>query len=96
MYIFSENEREIINTDFVERFCISEKPDASLIIASYGAERAPVTIGRYKDYNEAKGAFGQLLGALINDHAYVYMPPSSYYSEEPRVKDARTKRKGGS
>ena len=29
MYILTGDKKQIINSDFVERFCISEKPDAS-------------------------------------------------------------------
>lgn len=35
MYILTGDKKQIINSDFVERFCISEKPDAALIVASY-------------------------------------------------------------
>ena len=38
MYILTGDKKQIINSDFVERFCISEKPDAALIVGTKGDE----------------------------------------------------------
>lgn len=94
MYIL--NRFQIINSEFVERFCIAEKPDAALIVASYNHERPPVTLGRYRDLKEAEGVLGQIFSAMAGGQSGFDMPESLYSSEEYIKKDARTKRKGGS
>lgn len=97
MYILTSDMKSIVDSSFVERFCIVEKPDAVLIVASYSAERA-VTIGRYADRKEADAAFGSLLNNLIgsgNTYSFT-MPDSILYHSEKWKRDARTTRKGGS
>lgn len=96
LYILNGKQTEIVNSDFVERFCIAKKSDAALVVASYGADRAPVTLARYKDENEAKNALKDLLMALYGNNAWFDMPESLYYSEEHKKHDARTKRRGQS
>ena len=98
MYILNGAKNQIVNTDFVERFCIAEKNDATLILLSYssGSECPPVTLARYKDAKEAQEALGDLFAALTEEQGYFIMPESRYYCEEKTIKDARTKRKGGS
>lgn len=63
MYILASDMKIILDSRFIERFCIVEKPDAVLIIASYSADRA-VTIGKYADRKEADAAFASLFGNL--------------------------------
>ena len=97
MYILTERQREIINSEFVERFMIATKDDASLILASYRiGDGGAVTIGRYADDKEAKDVLSNLFGALANRSTYYTMPESSYYAKETWKRDARTKRRGGS
>lgn len=96
MYILSCGGKEIVNSEFVERFLVSVKPDATLVIGSYNATRPPVTIGRYADEKEAKETLLTLWNALAGGQTMFEMPESRYYFEEPVKKDARTKRKGGS
>ena len=96
MYIMSEDQKQIINADYPERYCLVEKPDAVLVIASYRDDRPPVTLGRYKDMKDARDVIGQLLTALTGGQAYFHMPESRVYDEARTVRDARTKRKGGS
>ena len=96
MYIMSEDGRQIINADFPERFCIVAKPDATLIVASYGDARPPVTMGRYFGEDEARDVMGGLLTALWSGQSCFYMPISQLYAEERSKHDARTKRRGGS
>lgn len=97
MYVLAGDGKSIIDTDFVERFCIVEKLDACLIVASYSADRA-VTIGRYADRKEADAAFGCLFNDLgeRGDEGTFTMPNSVRYYGERRKRDARTARKGGS
>lgn len=97
MYILTGDGKSIIDSSFVKRFCIVEKSDACLIVASYSADRA-VTIGRYADRKEADAAFSSLFSNLVgNSDTYAFtMPDSVLYHGEKRKCDARTKRKGGS
>lgn len=98
MYILNERQTEIINSDYVERFVVAEKPDAGLCIASYArtGEKQCVTIGRYKNLKEAQEALAGLFLAMAAGETSYRMPPSLYYDEERTVRDARTKRRGGS
>ncbi len=96
MYIVDSRAKQIINSDFVERFCVSEKDDAALIVASYSDVRPPVTMGRYRGLEEAQDTLGQLLSALVGGQMVFHMPDSLLYGGQSRVKDARVKRKGGS
>lgn len=98
MYVMTSNGAQIINSDFVERFVIVEKPDAALILASYTSanEPPPVTIGRYKDRKEAQDALEDMFSALASKFDCYTMPDSVLFFEEHTKKDARTKRKGGS
>lgn len=48
MYIVSGDALQIIDSACVERFVVAKKPDAVLILASYGAERQPITIAKYE------------------------------------------------
>lgn len=96
MYIMAAGGKQIVNSEFVERFCIAEKEDAALIVASYSDVRPPVTMARYKDMEEARRAIGELMGALAGGQACFDMPDSILYYEEQIKKDARTKRRGGS
>lgn len=97
MYIMSLNGKEIVNSDFVERFRIDEKDDCDLIIASYSASMRPVTMARYpKTKKEALSALSELFVALTGGQQSFYMPMSTLYDGERIKKDARTKRRGGS
>lgn len=97
MYILNGSELEVVNTDFVERFCVVRKDDAALIVASYSSERPPVTLARYAGVGEAKAALRTLFYDLAGDGEAVFeMPESSLYGAEPVRHDARTKRRGGS
>lgn len=97
MWIVAGDEKQIISSDFVQRFCVADKKDAVLIVASYDTgDSRPVTIGRYKDAREAKDALADILTALAGDQEYFYMPESRLAHEQVVIKDARTKRKGGS
>lgn len=97
MYILTSDMKSIVDSSFVERFCLVEKPDAVLIVASYGANRA-VTIGRYADRKEADAAFSSLLSDLVasSDTYSFTMPDSVLFHGEKQKRDARTVRKGGS
>ena len=88
MYILTGDKKQIINSDFVERFCI--------IVASYDKNAKVVTVARYRDLREAQKVLGELLCAIAGGQAYYTMPESLLYAEQHISKDARIKRKGGS
>lgn len=94
-YIFASDQKSIIDSSFVERFCLVEKPDAYMIVASYSAEHM-VTIGKYKDRAEADSALYMLYRALGTDEPFYEMPDSTLFHGDSKKYDARTKRKGGS
>lgn len=96
MYIMNAMRSNILNSDFVERFLVVDKPDASLVIASYSSEREPVTMGKYKDKKEARDCLDELFAALGGGQAYFTMPDSTIFYEQRQIEDKRTKRKGGS
>lgn len=96
MYIMVPSGMQIINSEFVERFCVTEKPDAALIVASYSDVRPPVTMGRYANTKEAKQTLGELMAALAGGQTCFTLPDSTLYYGEQTKKDARTKRRGGS
>ena len=96
MYILNGPKKEIINSDFAERFCIVERDDATLIVASYGDDRRPVTVSKYRDLPEARQVLGDMLAALAGGQASYEMPESSLFYEQRDVRDARTRRRGGS
>ena len=95
MYILSSDQKSVIDSSYIQRFCLAEKPDAVLIIAYYSVDRA-VTIGRYADKEEAHGVLAELYSALSTDDKSYSMPDSRLFNEEHWVRDARTKRRGGS
>ena len=96
MYIGNNGYSQIINSEFVERFVCVQKSDAVLIVASYNDVRPPVTMGRYRDMKEAQDALGELLNALAGGQTVFHMPESLLHGEQTAIRDARTKRKGGS
>ncbi len=94
MYILTSDQKSVIDSSYIQRFCIAKKPDATLIIAYYSVDRA-VTIGRYTD-EEAYGALAELYSALSTGAERHSMPDSRLFGEESWIRDARTKRRGGS
>ena len=95
MYIKTQDSCQIVDSGYIERFCLVVKPDAVLIIASYSENRA-VTIGKYADKTEARDAFDALYYAILNDDTAFDMPQSRLFLGEQTKRDSRTKRKGGS
>lgn len=96
MWIMTSDGKSIVDSSFVERFCLVEKPDAVLIVASYSAERI-VTIGRYADKKEAVSALSDLHINLAGNSASPYiMADSILYHGEKWKRDARVARRGGS
>ena len=96
MYIVSGDALQIIDSACVERFVVAKKPDAVLVLASYGAERQPITIAKYESKQEAGDALQALLAALVGGQTHFYMPESRLFAAEYIKHDSRVKRKGGS
>ncbi len=96
MYILNGAKKEILNSDFIERFVISVKDDAVLIVASYSVSDRPVTMSKYKTLKEAQGVLSDMFSALAGGQTYYEMPESSLFYGQADIKDARTQRKGGS
>ena len=96
MIIASQSGRIIINTEYVDRYTISNKPDAVLVTAGFGGSERAVTLGRYVDEDEASKAMTEIALAISGGQAILYMPESILTCEERHIKDARTRRKGGS
>lgn len=97
MMILDEKGIKIFNSEFIESYTLSYKDSGDvLVVATYSDERVAKTLGAYKDHEEAKNALDQLFGAFSVEQAYFSMPLSRKRNEEFHIKDARTKRKGGS
>lgn len=95
MYILTSDQKSIVDTSYAERICLVEKPDAYLIIASYGPERA-VTIGKYAGKDEAYGVLVRLHAELASGSTAYIMPDSPLFGGEQVKHDSRTRRRGGS
>jgi hypothetical protein len=93
MYILDAAEKTVYSSEAIERFVVSEKSDAVLVVASLGPDRCG-TLGRYHTMEEAKGVIYRLYCALASGEKSFDMPKAVTVEQVKR--DARTKRKGGS
>lgn len=96
MIIMSQSGRIICNSEHIDRYTISDKPDAVLVSAGFGGNEQAVTLGRYKDEAEARAAMSELAASLGGGQTLFYMPESTLFVEQKQIKDSRVKRKGGS
>lgn len=98
MFFINGNGNELINSDYVERFCIVPKPDAVLIVASYGSERMPVTLARYPNEKTAQSALLNLCQELSG--RFIEISQNSREENEYRPRNghngAKRKSHGGS
>ena len=92
----SQTNRIICNSEYIDRYTISDKPDAIIISAGFCGQDKAVTLGRYKDEEEAKFALSELSVSLAGGQTIFYMPESVLFVEQEHIKDARVKRRGGS
>ena len=95
MYILNQSGTAVYQSDAFETFCLVEKDDATLIVASRQWGDHPYTLGRYQ-WKEAREVLLSFYAALHDEYAYFDMPLSSYSSPEAAIRDKRVKRKGGS
>lgn len=96
MWIANSRTGLLVNTRYVTRIILTDTGDCSLVSAVIMGEERITTLERYKNHKEAAEAASKIYLALAANQDMVDMPDSGYYYEERRVKDARTKRKGGS
>jgi hypothetical protein len=96
MIIMSQSGKILCNSEYINKYTISDKPDAFLISAGFGGNELPVTLGRYKNAQEAISAMAELAASLGGGQTLFYMPESIIFAEQEHKRDARTKRKGGS
>lgn len=96
MIIVSQSGRMVCKAEYIERYTIANKPDATLIAAGFYNQTQAATLGRYKDEEEAMAVLADLALALGGGQTIYYMPESTLYDEQEHIKDARTRRKGGS
>lgn len=96
MYILNQTNSEVVNTNYYTRFRLMKKPECELIVAWPHDGTDPITLGRYKNSQEAKGVLIELCTALRNDEPFFEMPMSEFIAPEQHIYDARTKRRGGS
>lgn len=96
MYIMDSAKKTIHDTAFIERITLSVKPDAALVCAAVSTDKPLLTLGRYANEVEARAVLLELFAALGHNADYFEMPDSTLYSPEQEIRDARTRRKGGS
>ncbi len=97
MFILDYRKCCIHNSDFIQRFTISPKPDGVFLVCAAVDSVTPLfTLGRYSNEKDAAGVLSALFAALGGGAAYFDMPLQGDLNEEERKRDARTKRKGGS
>lgn len=96
MFIMSIDGSQIVDSAFVERFRVDRFSDCARVLASYGEERKPVVLERYKTFDEAKDVLHNLLLALGGGQTIFYMPESLLFHEEVEVHDEKIRRRGGS
>lgn len=80
---------------------MDKKSDAGLVVASYGRDAAPLTLGRYQSTEEALEALDDLLAALAGGESGYAMKASTGAKlplEGPRewYHGKKPKRRGGS
>lgn len=96
MYILDSAKQTIHNSEAYDRFKITPKQDAILIVAFQDCETPSIVLGKYADKNEAQDALFELFYALTSGYQSFEMPDSRMFHGEEQKHDARTRRKGGS
>lgn len=97
MWITNSSTGLLVNTSHIQRIFILPTPDSALLCAILPGDQKPVTMERYKDKKEALNAAAKIAQSIqYGDDSIIELPVSCYYAEELQIKDARTKRRGGS
>lgn len=95
MFIFTQSENCIVNSDYIDHITTKYETDAAIIRAGL-SNGTVVTLGRYKSQEETKRALYDLFNALVGGMQGFYMSDSVLFNGQSTIKDARVKRKGGS
>ena len=95
MYILNQSKTEIAILENFDRIRIQEYEDA-ICLYLCREKGAPIVLGRFSDVGESKQILTDIWAALANEQPYYDVPEKRFYAEEPKVMDARTKRRGGS
>lgn len=97
MWIANSSTGLLVNTLHIQRIFVLPAPDSALLSAVFPGDAKPITLERYKDKKEALNASAQIAQCIrYGDDSVMDLPVSCYYAEERQVKDARTRRRGGS
>ena len=100
MLIESGDNLQFIESRYVKRIRVIVENDAALvqaIMVGGGEDKTMVTIGRYANKAEATSALYSLIIAISEaEEEGMYTLPPSRLQEQPKVHDARIKRRGGS
>lgn len=96
MWILNSRSGLCVNTSHVLRIFLQDTTDSTLVSAVIAGGDKICTLERYKNHKEAMAAVAQIRWALSEERPVIDLPDSTYYYEERQVKDARTKRRGGS
>ncbi len=96
MWIINSRSGLCVNTRYVIRIFLQDTPDSTLVSAVLAGDDRLCVLERYSDHKEAMSATQHVHWAMEANLDVIDMPDSTYYYEERQVKDARTKRRGGS
>lgn len=97
MWISNSTTGLLVNTSHIQRIFVLPTPDSALLSAVFPGNERPITLERYKDKKEALNAAAQIAQSIrYGDDGIIDLPVSCYYAEERQIKDARTRRRGGS
>lgn len=77
MNIINGQANEIINSSFIQRFCIIETEEPFLLIALLSGEKCPFALAWYQTAQEAEAAFSALAAAFEKNRPFFRMPPNS-------------------
>lgn len=89
IYIKNGSGTEILNLAFVHRFCVVNKKDCTLLIASYGITVPPVTVARYKTREEAVKALESLYNAISSGAVSYTLPANTSEVDPVKVAERR-------
>ena len=96
MYLLDTAKTTIHETDAYDRIKIVAKSDAVLIVGFQDCDHPAITLGKYADTDEAQAVLSELFYALSAGKTSFEMPDSRLFHGEKPIRDARTKRRGGS
>lgn len=88
MWIMGGNRNVIINSERAERFAVSKKEDAVLIVAYYEQSGCGATLARYQTENEAYNELCDLYDAITaNVSSYCMKASTGAYKPEMKMEN---------